>query len=201
MDFWGTVTVLFRRWYISAAAFGVALLAMVGAYVSVPVFYVSGATLVLTTPYSAPKVDGRPADTANPLLNFDKGLSLSASIVMTAISTPEVTKELGASPKGDPAFTINSGNPNPEALAQSPFLFITGRSTNPGEARAIVQRVVDKARSVLAFQQELRKVPRQAFITLSVITPPIEPLPERAGKLRAAAIALGSGGVASLGAA
>ena len=50
MDFWRTVLVLFRRWYITVPAF-VATLGLAGAaYSAVPIQYESGSVLVLTTP-------------------------------------------------------------------------------------------------------------------------------------------------------
>ncbi|GAB2813678.1 hypothetical protein GCM10022221_09260 [Actinocorallia aurea] len=190
MDFWATVRVLFRRWYITFTAFALAIAAMGVAYVTVPTEYASGATLLITKPIG-------PVD-ANPLLDFDKGLNLTASILVAALQTPEALAELGVSPDEDPTFTLNNGSDNPELLLQTPFLFIAGTSTRPAEAKAIVQRVADKLVRELVRQQELVKAPRESYLTISVITPPSTPLPEKAGKSRAAVITLGIGGIAGL---
>ncbi|ROO82739.1 hypothetical protein EDD29_0222 [Actinocorallia herbida] len=190
MDFWGTVLVLFRRWYITGTAFALAIAGMALAYVSIPTEYVSGATLIITKPTS-------PAE-GNPLLDFDKGLNLTASILVAALQTPESLAELGVSPDEDPTFTINNGSPNPELLVQTPFLFITGTSTRPAEATAMVRRVADKVVRELVRQQQLVKAPRASYLTISVIAPPSAPLPEKAGKSRAAVITLAVGGIAGV---
>ena len=52
MDFWRTVLVLFRRWYITVPAFFATLGVAAAAYSAVPVQYESGSVLVLTTPLS-----------------------------------------------------------------------------------------------------------------------------------------------------
>src|SRR3954451_23072756 len=102
MDFWQTVLVVFRRWYITVPAF----LAAVGVaglvYGSVPTQYVSTSMLLLTTPTTGPtkeigaKAKGSEAIT-NPLLYFDQGLNVSASILIQALSTPETAGSLGIS--------------------------------------------------------------------------------------------------------
>ena len=48
MDFWRTVVVLFRRWYITLPAFFATLGVAAAAYSAVPVQYESGSVLVLT---------------------------------------------------------------------------------------------------------------------------------------------------------
>ena len=72
-------------------------------YGSVPTQYVSTSVLLLTMPKTGPteQIDAnRPNAITNPLLNFDRGLSLSASILIQALSTPETAAALGISPKG-----------------------------------------------------------------------------------------------------
>jgi hypothetical protein len=201
MDFWGTVVVLFRRWYVTLTAFALAVGVTLVVYASIPTTYVSTAVLLLTTPAtggSLPSNPKRPNSLTNPLLNFDKGLNMSASIVVTALQTPEMAAKLGVTPTGDPTFTVNNGSDNPELLIQSPFVFITGESTSPNSARNIVTRVMVAAKEVLADQQKTLDAPLKTYITMDDTVQPTTPLPQHGRKLRAAAVAMALGLVASL---
>src|SRR5919198_480277 len=123
MDFWQTVLVVFRRWYVALPAFLLSILAAVGVYSTVPRTFVSSSVLVLTLPTtgaSQPADPARPRDQINPLLNFDKGLSTSATILIQALSTPEAATELGVPPGGDTWFEVTNGSSNPELLITGP---------------------------------------------------------------------------------
>ena len=67
MDFWRTVLVIFRRWYISVPAFFATLVLAGAAYSAVPVQYQSGSVLVLTTPLAGgtQATDARTPDRAH----------------------------------------------------------------------------------------------------------------------------------------
>lgn len=251
MDFWGTVVVLFRRWYVTLTAFALAVGATLAVYASIPTVYVSTAVLVLTIPttggsvqqtvpsrsYGAsppsrlgalagatpgaspettsggvlldPSVVPQPTitpgrrlgDRTNPLLNFDKGLNVAATIVVTSLETPETAARLGIAPGGDPTFKVNNGNDNPESLTQSPFVFVEGRSTSPEQARSIVAQVVAEARKVLAEQQRKLNAPIATYIKMDESVSPTTPQPETNRKSRAAAVVLAMGGAAGVSAA
>src|SRR5215211_3732921 len=74
VDFWQTVKVVFRRWYITFPAFLAALGVAGLVYGSVPTQYVSTSVLLLTTPTTGPTEDvdpKHPNAITNPLLNFE----------------------------------------------------------------------------------------------------------------------------------
>jgi hypothetical protein len=149
MDFWQTILVVFRRWYVALPAFLLSILAALGVYASVPRTYVSTSVLVLTLPTtgsSQPADLDRPRDQINPLLNFDKGLSTSATILIQAISTPETAAELGVPPGSDTWFEVTNGSSNPELLITGPFIFIQGNSSTAAGAVDIVRKVEERAR-------------------------------------------------------
>jgi hypothetical protein len=201
MDFWGTVTVLFRRWYVSLAAFTVAVGAAGAIYTTIPTTYVSNAVLVLTTPITGgtlPTNPKHPNGLTNPLLNFDKGLNMSASIVVAALDAPEEAAKLGVTPAGDPIYEVNNGNPNPESLTESPFVFITGTSKSPIAARDMVVRVMAEARQILDDRQKALNTPPKTYITIDDMVPPTAPKAQKGRKSRSAAVALAIGLVASL---
>ncbi|WP_344970993.1 hypothetical protein [Streptosporangium fragile] len=182
-----------RRWYVALPAFLLSIGVAVGVYSSIPTFYVSNSVLVLTTPPtggSLPSDPRRPNGLTNPLLNFDWGLSMSASILIQALSTPETAEALGAPPDGDTTFTVTNGSTNPESLDGGPFVYIEGRSLSPAGARDLVVRVRERAKTELAGRQRLVGAPPATYITMSEMVPPTEPQPQRGGKLRGAAAAL-----------
>ncbi|MEV7009733.1 hypothetical protein [Streptosporangium sp. NPDC051022] len=196
MDFWGTITVLFRRWYVVVPAFLLSLAAAVGVYSTVPTTYVSSAVLVLTTPTtggSLPSDPSRPNGLTNPLLNFDRGLSISASILIAVMSTPDMGTELGVAEGGDTTFKISNGGNNLESLATGPYVFIEGESLSPDAAQDIVKRVIARTRIELANRQEAVKAPKATYITSYEAVPPTVPLAQRGRKMRAVAAALGVG--------
>jgi hypothetical protein len=204
MDFWGTVLVLFRRWYVTLPTFVLALAAAAAVYSSIPTLYVSNSVLVLTIPTSGgslPSDPKFPNPLTNPLLNFDKGLSLTASILIQELATPESVTALGVTPGGTTTFKVTNGTDNPELLSTSPFVFIEGESRTPEGAKSIVARVAQRAKVVLAGRQKALNAPVTTYITLSGVVAPTTPQAQRSGKLRAAAAAVGLGLVASLSAA
>jgi hypothetical protein len=204
MDFWATVLVLFRRWYVTLPTFALALAAAAAVYSSIPTLYVSNSVLVLTIPTSGgslPSDPKFPNALTNPLLNFDKGLSLTASILIQELATPETVTALGVTRGGTTKYKVTNGTDNPELLSTSPFVFIQGESRTPEGARDVVTRVGRQAKVVLAERQKALNAPPTTYITLSGVVAPTTPQAQRSGKLRAAAAAVGLGLVASLSAA
>jgi hypothetical protein len=204
VDFWRTVLVLFRRWYVVLPAVALTMGAAFAVYSSIPVRYESSSVLVLTSPRTGPSTSpdpDRPPVPLNPLLNFDQGLNTSAAIVIQALLKPELAVQLGALPGGDTTYEVNNGSINPELLITGPFVFITGESTSAAGAEGIVRRVAAQARAELASQQLRVDAPRDTYIAIDEVVPPTAPKELRAGKARSAAATLGLGAFAALAAA
>jgi hypothetical protein len=192
VDFWQTVRVVFHRWYVTLPAFVGALGVAAVVYGSVPTQYVSTSVLLLTTPRTGPteQIDSKqPNEITNPLLNFDQGLSLSASMLIQTLSAPEAVASLGISPGGDTSYKINNGSTNPELLESGPFVFIEGTSTSPEDAQDIVRRVSALAPKDLAMRQKELDAPTSTYITVTEVVPPTTPEPLKVKKLRAAGAA------------
>lgn len=204
MDFWQTVQVVFRRWYITFPAFLGALGVAALVYGSVPTQYVSASVLLLTTPRTGPteQIDStHPNEITNPLLNFEQGLSLSASMLIQSLSSPEAVASLGLLPGGDTSYEVNNGSTNPELLQSGPFVFIEGTSTSPEDAQDVVRRVSALAPKDLAMRQKELDAPTSTYITVTEVVPPTTPEPLKVKKLRAAGAAGTLSVLASLAAA
>ncbi|MEV0353171.1 hypothetical protein AB0H88_46090 [Nonomuraea sp. NPDC050680] len=203
MDFWSAIIVLLRRWYIAAPAFLLTLTAAYGVYTQIPVQYSSTTVMVLTVPPSGsyrPPNPKNPNPIINPLLNFDGGLNMSASILVQILNTTEVAGQMGIRADGKTTYKVNNGHPNPELLISAPFVVIEGKSLVPQDARAIVVRVAERAKIELKRRQEVLKAPPETYINLNEMVSPTEPLPERGGKIRSAAAVFALGVAAALGA-
>jgi hypothetical protein len=192
MDFWQTVMVLFRRWYITVPAFLAALGVAGLVYTSVPTQYVSTSVLVLTAPRTGPteEIDAEhPNAITNPLLNFEQGLSLSASILIQSLTTPDTAESLGLAPNGGTSYEVTNGSTNPELLESGPFVFIQGTSVTPQGAQDVVRKLSALASRDLAERQKKLNAPPSTYIAVNEVVPPTAPEVRQVRKLRAAGAA------------
>ncbi len=192
MDFWKTLLVLMKRWYVALPVFAVSLGAAGAAYAAVPMHYESTGVIVLTTPRAGATVSDKGTADTNPLLAFDSSLSISASIVIQSINTPEVVKQLGAD-KPDHTFVLTGG------FEGSPFVSVKTESASAEGSRELVVQVLKRAKDELAKRQRDLNAPEQTYIETNDVVLPTEPTPLRGGKIRGAAVALVLGLAASLG--
>lgn len=201
MDFWGTVLVLIRRWYVALPALLVAMGGAFYSYSTIPVTYTTSAVLVLTTPTSGGVTPGdpnAPIPRVNPLLNFAHGLSVASSMLISVMSTPDMVAEMGVEVDGDPAYAVTNGTNNLESLATGPLVFVKGESTRPEQATAITLKVMDRIGKELDLRQRQVHAPDETYITVGAAVPPTKPVPQFGRKLRASAAALGLGMIAAL---
>lgn len=201
MDFWGTVLVVFRRWYITLPAFLLALAAAFGVYRQIPTMYQSSAVLVLTVPTtggSVPVDPQYPNPRTNPLLNYDGALNVSASILLQVLSAPETAASLGAPPGGDTTYNVNNGSANPELLASGPFVIIDAKSPSAETVHALVTKLVARAKQEMVERQRLLDAPPSTFVQITEMVPPTAAQEQRGGKSRSAAAVLVLGLMASL---
>lgn len=200
MDFWGTILVLVRRWYVALPAFLLAVGGAYFAYSTIPTTYTTTAVLLLTAPTSGgvvPADPGRPIARVNPLLNFDHGLDVAASMLISAMSTPDMVAELGTA-EGDTKYSVTNGTNNLESLATGPLVFVEGESRSPEAATAITLKVIERVEVELDLRQRQVQAPRETYITMSAAVPPTTPVAQQGRKLRSAAAALGLGVIAAL---
>lgn len=199
MDFWQTVLVLFRRWYVTVPAFFATLGLAAAAYSLVPTQYESGSILVLTTPLSGGTIStepGLPSSTTNPLMNFDPSLGLAASVVIQQLSSAETASALGVVPGGATTYEVNNGTSNPELLQSGPFIFVDGKGPSPQAAREITSKVSAMAATVLAQRQDQLHAPAATDIELRTVVAPTVGQAMRGSPKRAAAAV---GALAALG--
>ncbi|MGP3917548.1 hypothetical protein [Nonomuraea sp. 10N515B] len=201
MDFWRAIGVVLRRWYVALPALLLTLAGAYAVYTTVPPRYESTGVLSLTVPISGPSKLGDPRariQETNPLLNFDSGLNMSASILVQILGSENVMTQLGASPYGQTTYEVNNGHPNPELLFSEPFVLIRGRSGDPESAKAIVSRVAQRAKVELTKRQKELKAPPTTYIVVTEILPPTNPIMLRTDRMRFTAAVLLLGMLAAL---
>ena len=203
MDFWRTLLVLVRRWYITVPAFLATLALAAAAYTAVPLQYQSVSVLVLTTPLTGGTEATHttsPNSLTNPLLNFDQSLALTASIVIQEMNSLETATALGVTPGGTTSYQVTNGSTNPELLESGPFIFVQGTAPSAQAAQDITQRASVKAAEVLFRAQHRLKAPISTHIKMQVVVPATTSQPLTGSAARMAAAAGGLAGLMSLGA-
>lgn len=195
MDFIKTLLVLLKRWYVALPIFVITVGAASLVYASVPVRYSSNGTVVLTAPTAGASSGQSSAERGqtNPLLAFDSSLSITASIIIQSMGTPQVAAELGADKQN--TFEVSSGE------LGGPFIVVKTESASADRAKAMVQQVVDRVRAELDARQKTLKAPPSTFIKADQVVPASVPEKLLGGKMRAAGAALALGLFASLGSA
>ncbi len=193
MDFWKTILVLLRRWYVAVPVLLLSLGSAATIYASVPVRYQSHGVIVFTSPVSGPS-DSASADQGdtNPLLAFDPSLEVAASIIAQSLNTPVYLEEL-LGPGGEDSVEISNKG--------GPFIAINAESADAQRAQALVTTVLERVGAALKTRQSELHAPPSTFIVVNPVVAPTAPEPQIGGKIRAAGAALVLGLAASLGSA
>lgn len=181
MDFWGTVRVLRRRWYIALPAVLLTGVLALYVYITVPTRYESSGVLVLTSPAAGGRYSEKtkPEDVVkvNPLLQFDGSLTTTAQILTQILGDPKTAEELAG--KGSTAtYTANTGP------VGGPLLFISTEADSAEAAEGLVGKVLDKTVAELASQQKALNAPEQTFITAQILVKPTTASAKIGGKVR-----------------
>ena len=175
MDFWRTVLVLFRRWYITVPAF-FATSAWPGRRTpSFPVQYQSGSVLVLTTPLAG-GTEATQARTSR--LAHQPAAELRPQPRPDRLDRHPADEQLGdrvgpgCRPGARTSYQVTNGSTNPELLESGPFLFVQGTGPSAEAAQDITEKVSAMAAEVLAQRQDELDAPASTHITLQVVVPP-----------------------------
>ncbi|MFD8498212.1 hypothetical protein [Amycolatopsis sp. NPDC059657] len=198
MDFWMTIRVLLKRWYIALPVFAVSLGLAVAVFLSVSPQYESTGTIVLTGPSTGAKVSvggSQPAEKANPLLVFDGSLTTSAQIVIETLKDPATQKQFETIDGEPAAYEAGNGQLN------GPFIVVVATAGSPESAKKLATSVLDLARKELSARQESLQAPESTYIRVGPVVNPDLGKAKIGGKVRYAAVALVLGLVAGLTAA
>ncbi|GAA5172754.1 hypothetical protein [Amycolatopsis dongchuanensis] len=196
MDFWATIRVLVRRWYVAVPVFLVALGLAGGVYASVDTQYESTGTIVLTSPAAGARAGAGPSpEKINPLLAFDGSLTTSAEILIQSLQDPATVKQFEHVDGVKTTYEVGNGQ------LSGPFVVVVADAAAPQAAEKTVAAVLDLARKQLADRQQALQAPQSTYISADQVINPTPAEAKIGGKVRYAAVALALGLVAGLTAA
>lgn len=192
MDFWKTILVLLRRWYVAVPVLLLSLGSAAAIYASVPLRYESHGITVLTSSAVDPDDSaGVGQEIANPMLAFYPGLEVSAAIITQSLNTETYLTELVGSSGADLVELSSNGG----------FITVTTESTAEERPQLLVTAVLQRVDQELIARQNALGAPPSTFIAATSVVAPTEPKPLIGSKVRAAGVALILGLAASLGSA
>jgi hypothetical protein len=194
VDFWKTLLVLVRRWYVAVPAMLISLGLAGMAYESIPPKYETTGSVVLLSPSQGASGGLSRTGPTNPLLSFDGSLETTAQLLTQVLLSPSVQKQLAAEGAGGD-YEVGDAN------LGGPFVNVVATGTSPSEAQRTVVLVLARARQELADREAALSAPRTSYISVSDVVKPTEARLLVGGKIKGAGAALALGLAASLGSA
>jgi len=160
----GLGRVLISQWFTVVSGLLLSMAAGALVFALVPPSYTSSGTVVVTAP-------ARPTNKpANPLLAFNSGLDITASILLQSLSSPLLPFRIGLVAGQDTVTMKNGGTGS--SPTTGPFISITAQSPDAVRSPAIVSWVIDLARRDLADRQRALKVANRVAATLQSVVDP-----------------------------
>jgi hypothetical protein len=180
VDFWQTVRVVGRRWYIAVPVFLVVLGVAGLIAVQTPHDYESTGTVVLTEPDPAAAAADRSLghnDVANPLLSFADSLSTDSELLAQSLNSPDAVQALRAR-GGTASYTASDGKLN------GPFIVVVADARDPGPAQGTVALALRYVREQLVARQKALGAPVASYIVVKDVVTPTTPAPKLGGRSR-----------------
>lgn len=187
MDFWSSVKVLAKRWYIVAAGLVLTLAAALGVNLLISPSYTATGSVVLSVPPNLPER----GDSLNPYLAYGN-LEVAAKVVASAMNQPSVVREQrrkGASG----SFVVDL---DPER--SSPIITVDSRAATAAAAIRTVEVVTAGVQQQLADRQKALGAPQNTWITASTVVVPEEANRAIGSRLRAMSAVVVLGSIATL---
>jgi hypothetical protein len=197
MDFWKTMGILLRRWYVSVPIFTVSLALGGAVFYTVHTQYESTGTLVLTAPPSGGVTQLNPKDATgpgNPLLDFEGSLTITTQLLIQSLSSPTVQQAI-ADKGGVGTYQAGDGETG------GPFVVVIADATSPAQAEKTVTLALQTAKDELNQRQKALDAPASTYIVTQIVVPPTPATTKIGSKVKAGGIALALGLVLSLAAA
>jgi hypothetical protein len=187
VDFWSSVKVLAKRWYIVAAGLALTLAAALGVNFLISPSYTATGSVVLSVPPNLPER----AESLNPYLAYGN-LEVAAKVVASAMNQPSVVREQrrqGASG----SFVVDL---DPER--SSPIITVDSRAATAPAAIRTVEVVTAGVQQQLADRQKALGAPQNTWITATTVVVPEEANRAIGSRLRAISAVVVLGSIATL---
>ncbi|HEX4702842.1 MAG TPA: hypothetical protein VH352_11990 [Pseudonocardiaceae bacterium] len=196
MDFWKTIGVLLRRWYVAVPVFVVALGIGGGVFLKVPTQYQATGTIVLTAPTAGGVTAIDPSKASgpgNPLLDFEGSLTITTQLLIQSLSSPSVGQQIVS--EGGASYQAGDGNTG------GPFVVIIATANSPQQSELTVSLALKYAQTELDARQKNLNAPPSTYIGTQSVVSPTTATTKISNKVKDAGIALVLGLIIALGAA
>ena len=187
MDFWNSLKVLARRWYIVAVGLLVTLGGALGINALISPTYTAVGSLVLAVPPNLPER----ASASNPYLAYGN-LAVAARVVASGMNQPSVVREQRS--KGVTGDFVVDLDPE----RSSPIITVNSTAANAAEAIKTVEVVTQGVQQLLADRQKSLGAPQNTWITANSVVVPEEANRAVGSRLRAVSAVLVLGIIGTL---
>ncbi|MFC4058788.1 hypothetical protein ACFOWE_10810 [Planomonospora corallina] len=178
MEFWNIVVGLLRRKAVATSLILFPLAAALVVFFLVPARYTASTFMVLTTSSTGelfPQDPNQKGALTNPLLEFNDGLRTTSTILISAMTTPQMLTRLGAPPEGSTELTIDDGRSSEVLLEPGgPFIYIEADATSEAKAETVVRNARERVRAELHKRQVALGAPEATYISAVDVIPPTE---------------------------
>ncbi len=173
-----------RQWIILSLALMISIIAIVGAYVLVPVKYQSQAQMTML---NSEAVTNQMGDLGNPYLSFSQTLSADVDLLTRLLVSDSSARQLAAEGVTDSYTAAFANN------ALGPFMQLTVTGKNKAHVLSSLDTLVAYAQQSWYSLQRASNAPPKTIIRLDTITPPSSPAPVKKTKIElVAGVAVGS---------
>jgi hypothetical protein len=188
------VRVLRRRWYVAIPGLLITILAAgIVLRIYPPSLQATGSVVFVSPPVSTEGSGSTAGTRSNPYLNFGAPLGATAEVVSAAVNSDQTAKQLKA--RGATGSYQVGINPNSSA----PVLSVEATAGNNTDAMTTLNAVLGEIRGRLAQIQADAGAPRNQYITAQAVTASPKALPVHGSVIRALAVILLVGVLASCG--
>jgi hypothetical protein len=161
VDFWSSIKVLVRRWYIVVIGLVITLGAVLAVNTLISPSYTASGSAVLSVPPNLPEK----AASSNPYLAYGN-LAVAAKVVASAMNQPSVVREMKA--KGATGTFVVDLDPE----RSSPIIIVSSQAETSADAIRTVEVVIQGVQQLLADRQKGLGAPQNTWLTAaSVVTP------------------------------
>jgi hypothetical protein len=188
VDLLSFLGVMLRRWYVTVPFGLVTCLLAVGVWTSTSPVYQSNATTLVRYPAGITQEVSR----LNPYIGYGT-LFVPGKVITDVVSSPTYRAQLESQGA--------TGSYQVSMDTQIPIISIQTEDSTPEGSTATGEAVIGALDAVLRQRQEDTGAPRESFITMEVVQPPVEPTPLRSSRIRAAGGVLALGGLMTAAAA
>lgn len=169
MDFWHSLGILARRWYIVVPGIVLTTVLSIALYTNTAPTYRANGTVVfyapgkLTLPVATADDPAPTAQRSNPFLGFDGSIGVTSEIVSRAVVAPAAINAITGK-RSATSFTVE-----PDINARGPIIQLTADAPTGPDAVATLNRGIAQVTTTLDQQQAAVGAPKDTWVRVAVL--------------------------------